>query len=776
MDVKVYIARLLDTPRSGNSATGARFWTRIAPRIILAVFALLCLVTSVVNPLGEGYDEWAHFAYIRYIVTERQLPESGQRLVPEIGWDATHHPPLYYLIGAAATSWVDMSDNLRPITNPHMSSGRSLNAYVHTAAENWPYRGSALGMHVARGVSTLMGLLTLWLTYRIATILAPQRPALAVAAMAITAFMPQFVFTHSIITNDAAVTMFSALTLYCMVQLFARLTPWAWLGMWLAIAAAFMSKANGVALIPASVMVSGWALWRVRGRLSRWEAIRVIAFSIVSIAAILLLLFGWEQWNAYLSGHHSSVTGALGRYVMPLLGGRGTGASALYDWSILPAGLAYMWRTFWAAFGLGNVPADEVFYWIVSAFALAGAAGAIRAWRLLRRPERWRAAVPALVALMLLVPPVFLIPVSRLSFVSPGRYLMPLAPILGMALAVGLARVLPGTARPALSWVFAGLLLFVSIIAPWHYIHPAYAAPRLLTAEQVRELATPATGRFGERMELLGYRVADHRLRPGDTVDVTLYWRCLAEMQQDFTVAVQAVDPDLRFYGGIVNYPGRGSYPTSLWQPGQIIEDRHRFVLGKDIPVPAFVQIKVDVYILDTGEFLPVQPAESHGQTAVVFGRVPVSSRPHTRLWPSPSIMASFGNAIELVGTRLPETMPAGETIEVALTWRCSAPPAEDYTVFIHLLDSAGTIIAQADGPPVNGRYPTSLWSRGEQIEDSHRLTLPAGAGSGRYYLAVGWYAMETGERLQAVDSNGVELDLSEVLIPVQIPAQEPSP
>jgi 4-amino-4-deoxy-L-arabinose transferase-like glycosyltransferase len=772
MDMKAHISELYDAVRSYCPPAGSPFWTRIAPRVILAVFAAVCFVTSLVNPLGEGYDEWAHFAYIRYVVTERELPSSGQRLVPEIDWDATHHPPLYYLIGAAATSWIDMTDNLRPIVNPHMSSGRSLNAYIHTAAEDWPYRGSVLGMHVARSVSTIMGLMTLWLTHRIARLLIPGRPDLAAAAMATTAFIPQFAFTHSIVTNDAAVTMFCTLALYCMVRLFARPTAWAGLGTWLAIAAAFMSKANGVALIPAGVVVTGWALWRVRARLRTRDALGFVALTIASVAGVLLLLYGWEEWNAYLRGQPSSVTGALRRYIIPALAGGSEGSRLLYDWRILPAGLLYMWRTFWAAFGLGNVPVGEGFYWAVTVFTLAGIVGAARAWHLANRSERWRAKVPALTALLLLIPPVFLIPVSRLPFVSPGRYLMPAAPILGMALAVGLARVLPGRVRPVVSWVFAGGVLCISMMVPWLYIRPAYAQARVVSVDYVNANATPFQAQFGEGMELVGYRVDYAAREPGDIMSVSLFWRCLAEIPVDYTVSVQALDPSFRFYGGTENYPGRGSYPTSLWRPGEIIEDRHSFTVGQDLNVPTFVQLKVDVYRLETGEFLPVTPASQIGGTAAVFGRTPVRAASRD-VWRPSEVTATFGGSIELAQAGFGEPAIPGSAVEITLTWRCLAPMGQNYTVFLHLLDADGVALAQSDGPPLAGRYPTNLWSAGEQIVDRRAITLPDGVTPGEYRVALGWYLLETLDRLPAVGASGLVLDANQVLVPIEITASD---
>lgn len=748
-----------DTRKRGKVQTGNHLM-RLgnAHRIIYVAFVLLCLITSLVNPLGEGYDEWAHFAYIRHLVTEHSLPVSGQRLLPEIGWDATHHPPLYYLIGAAFTCWVDMTDDLRPIPNPEVGSGRSLNAYIHTSAEQFPYTGSVLGMHAARLVSTLIGLLTLTLTHKIARVLAPERPTLAAAATAITGFMPQFVFTHSIITNDAAVTLFSTLTLYSMVRLLDRPHMSLWLAMWLAIAAAFMSKANAVALIPLGAIVSGWALVRHRHAIRPGVALSLVGVGLLAFAAEVLLLTRWEAWNTYLAGHHSSLTGAIERFILPAIAGGTPVASELFDWSAVPAGLTYTWRTFWAAFGVGNVPADDAFYWIVTAVSACSAIGLIRLWRSCERTERWRILVPLFTALLLLIPPLFLIPVSRLTFVSPGRYLMPLAPIVGLALGNALPRVLPGRERAFAPWVLAAILLVTSAAMPWRYIAPAYARARILIEIDAEEVA-PLQFRFGETMELVGYRVESGNMRPGDRIAVTLYWRCLHETQSNYTVSVQLLDPGMVFIGGTESYPGHGSYPTSLWQPGQIIEDRHSFLLGEDLAAPTYGQIKVTVFAANAEDYLPAKPSGELGDSAAIFGRLPIalSSRQYSARWRSP--MATYGGSIDLMDLTFPANLTPGTANQIELTWRAQNVPGTDYVVFAHLLDPEGTIIAQADGPPVNGRYPTVVWRAGELIRETRLLEVPAGAPPGQYEVALGWYLLETGERLQAVDREGNSLE-----------------
>ena len=77
--------------------------------------------------------------------------------------------------------------------------------------------------------------------------------------------------------------------------------------------------------------------------------------------------------------------------------------------------------------------------------------------------------------------------------------------------------------------------------------------------------------------------------------------------------------------------------------------------------------------------------------------------------------LARFGPGLELLSaTPDPSVlglMP-GESLAVDLTWRIDRSARRDLSVFIHLLDEAGNILAQRDSYPQSGRLSTSDWGR----------------------------------------------------------------
>jgi hypothetical protein len=103
-----------------------------------------------------------------------------------------------------------------------------------------------------------------------------------------------------------------------------------------------------------------------------------------------------------------------------------------------------------------------------------------------------------------------------------------------------------------------------------------------------------------------------------------------------------------------------------------------------------------------------------------------------------------LGDEIALLGYELGATEP----LDLTLYWRALDSVEVGYTVFIHALDADANIVAQFDGPPVDGLYPTDSWLPGQIIADSHLVALPSSTVS----LAVGLYDPTNMMRLQVSD------------------------
>ncbi|MEW5957421.1 MAG: phospholipid carrier-dependent glycosyltransferase [Chloroflexota bacterium] len=133
----------------------------------------------------------------------------------------------------------------------------------------------------------------------------------------------------------------------------------------------------------------------------------------------------------------------------------------------------------------------------------------------------------------------------------------------------------------------------------------------------------------------------------------------------------------------------------------------------------------------------------------------------------------ALGQEIKLLLARLTVAPQTGQVLPVEFVWQPLGQPAEDYNLFLQLLEAEGKPLAQHDGPPCGGYAPTSTWLPGQQIVDRHGLALPPDLPPGAYRLIAGLYNPATGARLATGDGRDF-VDLA--LITLAAPTDETAP
>ena len=127
-------------------------------------------------------------------------------------------------------------------------------------------------------------------------------------------------------------------------------------------------------------------------------------------------------------------------------------------------------------------------------------------------------------------------------------------------------------------------------------------------------------------------------------------------------------------------------------------------------------------------------------------------------------VRARFGEVAELDGVWLVR----GSSLHVVLVWRALADhPAVAAKVFVHLVDQAGQVVAQADGVPVGWTRPLDTWRFGEQTMDVYTLELPDAVSSDGLTLRTGLYDPDTLKRFLAADRSGARLADDAVSVPL---------
>jgi len=187
-------------------------------------------------------------------------------------------------------------------------------------------------------------------------------------------------------------------------------------------------------------------------------------------------------------------------------------------------------------------------------------------------------------------------------------------------------------------------LVLIDLDQPWALYKPLEAPPALARLKEsssheltfsknnvllFRKLPEPpmqyaTEANFSGQIKLLGYTLEAEEIKPGDSVQLTLYWQSLANMETSYTVFTHLIDENERIMGQKDNPPVSGLYLTTEWTPGEKVVDRYEIATSPEIP-PGEYPIEIGLYEPDSGERLPVLDVMGLPQDSrAVLGKVRV--------------------------------------------------------------------------------------------------------------------------------------------------------
>ncbi len=131
---------------------------------------------------------------------------------------------------------------------------------------------------------------------------------------------------------------------------------------------------------------------------------------------------------------------------------------------------------------------------------------------------------------------------------------------------------------------------------------------------------TPVEAQFGQQVRLLGYDPEDELAQPGGRLTVTLYWQALAPLERNYQAFVHLYDGEL--WAQHDGAPACAIWPTTRWEPGQIVADPHIIELPLEMPAGP-MPVLVGLYDLLTEDRLPVDgdPGGALRLTQIDVGR-----------------------------------------------------------------------------------------------------------------------------------------------------------
>lgn len=266
---------------------------------------------------------------------------------------------------------------------------------------------------------------------------------------------------------------------------------------------------------------------------------------------------------------------------------------------------------------------------------------------------------------------------------------------------------------------------------------------------------------FDGRMELLA-AFFPREITPGKPITLGLIWHSRAPIQSNLQMFAHILDSSGRPIGG-TDADLFFEYPLALLPNHSCLPARYDLQVNEGLSPGKYV-IEIGLFHLARNARVPIEIEGARVEDDRILVQ-PLKVRLHSVSLPSlRPVHVTFGDVITLVGFDGVMQVRRGDELKLKLLWRGEKLIPRDYTLFVHLLDDSGNIIAQTDTQPVGGTYPTSIWDAGELVPDEVSVTISPHAPPGRWRVGIGWYDSQTGERLSVADGDAlilyeVELD-----------------
>jgi 4-amino-4-deoxy-L-arabinose transferase-like glycosyltransferase len=714
------------------------------PRAIAAVIAitylLLALLYGLANPPFESTDEIRHFRYVRYLTLNGELPPIS---VEASGQLQAHHPPLYYTLAAILTAPIPstVGPDYSPPINPfwgfryYEPSNDNKAQYLHAPDDRNPFSsGTTLILYIARWLSTLFGLGVVLMAYRLGKIAFPDKPVLALGTMAFTAFSPTMLHSASSVNNDAAVAFFGA---WAIVEAAAvaqgKVDRWQAVRLGLALGLGILSKASAVVLLALPVMAYCWVMlkhkrdWRLEIR--DWG---------VAMGICAMVCGWWFARNYMASGDLMGLSDYQSAWA-----GEADGAQLMGE---AISQLPYAWSTIWGRFDYGQVVMPQWVYILWAVISGVVLVGLVRARKTLANFALSISVLGLLLALAGWGVLMVTIPAT-----AHARHILYAYPVIGLLFTQGWVGLWPSKIEDnRLSYWMTGfgLIQFVlSLFALFGYLYPAFAYPRTVASPPAD--ATPTSANFESAAEIVGYQVAEAAPKPGEAVEVTVFWKPLAQTATPLQVFVHLVDDDGIIAAQRDTYPGLGNAVTTTWQVNQIFADTYRVVIPETADAPHLLTVRVGLWNRDEGRPLVVNESDAVAlgtfQLNGTKGQSPLDNE----------INFAVGDDLHLVGYSLDRrVLKAGETFQLQTYWRIDRPLDIEYLASAHVVGGDGQIWGLADSFILPF---TTQWVTDTVNGETRPITLDSNTPPGQYVLQYGIFRADenTQYRLPIIGPDG---------------------
>ena len=561
--------------------------------LLIILYVIISFFFSLNIPLGKAPDEYVHFLYVRFLIEHKRPPINVEE--QQLAGYKSDQPPLYHSLVALLTAPIDVSEPPRfkftwePPSRKLIDIVLPRALLIHTEDEAWPLRGRFLAWFVGRWFSILLSSLTLIVTYLISLEIFPQKYWLAWSCAGALAFIPRYVFTGSVLSDENLIGLLMALFLFVVVRLFKNNNP-------SLLDFGIIGGLTGLALntkytaLPVPLEFVLFTVWLARRRQWNLKTVfsRLIVFGVTS-ALIASVWFSFLIWNFNQISEYGLIQGILAPImaggndlqesvaVLDTLSGSGQVAGTMLNFAEGNFGdwMRFLFTQFWDVpiFGVPQPYPLGMVLLIALLICLIAAAGWWRRWQQNETSQRmWLGVFIIHVATFLPIPLLRFIFFGRIHDTAQARHLLfPAASAIAILLVTGFVAIFPKRWRKMAGLAIVGLAFGLTLAHLYYYMVGFPAPLPVRTDPSVAEAPDHVTAvEFTDGLFLRGY---DWQLTNNQVLELDLHWRVDALSQVDYRTEIALRDSRGMLQLRWLSHPANGRFPTRAWDVGDSIRD-----------------------------------------------------------------------------------------------------------------------------------------------------------------------------------------------------------
>jgi hypothetical protein len=243
-------------------------------------------------------------------------------------------------------------------------------------------------------------------------------------------------------------------------------------------------------------------------------------------------------------------------------------------------------------------------------------------------------------------------------------------------------------------------------------------------------------------LSLVGHGPIPETIESGQRLDLDLWWRHSTETPTSASLLLSLGSANLV-----------SEIQTNGMQPGLTYHIRASWQTPADLPAGSYT---VNLQLLNANGDLIWPDGISIGEISVVS-----TDRLYTLPDDLEPLEVRLGSVAYLQDAHIEASR---DKITVSTIWQAIDPDNISYSVFLHLIDSAGNIVDQDDRLP---QIPSNQWLPDQVVIDRYQLTPPQ---AGRFQIALGLYDPNSGIRLPMYAADGTQYPDDQYLVEIPVP------